>query len=329
MTAISEPGARAKRYFDFAGLLQRFGALGFFGTLAVIAANLAPDYFTGPDLLILLGGLTSGVGIIAVGVLFVILTGGVDLSVGSIAALGSVVSAYLITFAGYSVPVAILLAVLSGAACGIINGVLVAYLKWHSFYVSLAMMLLVGDLSDITSGFRSIYLGDGAEALKVFGQSSLFGLPEPLIVMLAAYLACGFLLNHTRFGRLIAAIASNEDAVRLSGIAVPRYILAVFVISGALAAAAGVIFMSLMGGGSRILGDGDVLEVIAAVVIGGAGLRGGRGGVVTTLLGVMVVSCIVHFLLIFDLTPDMQRACKAFIIAIALLIQYGARSLRR
>jgi ribose/xylose/arabinose/galactoside ABC-type transport system permease subunit len=329
MTAISEPGARAKRYSGFAVVLQRFGALGFFGTLAVIAANSAPDYFTGPNLLMLLGSLTSSVGIIAVGVLFVTLTGGVDLSVGSIAALGSVLSAYLITFPGYSVPVAILLAVLSGAACGIINGILVAYLKWHSFFVSLAMMLLVGNLSDLTSGFRSIYLGDGGEALNVFGRSFLFGLPEPLILMLAAYLVCGFVLNHTRFGRLIAAIASNEDAVRLSGIAVPRYILAVFVISGALAAAAGVMFTSLMGGGSTYLGDGAVLEVIAAVVIGGAGLRGGRGGVVTTLLGVLVVGCIFHFLLIVDVTPNMQRVCMVVIIAIALLIQYGARSLRR
>jgi ribose/xylose/arabinose/galactoside ABC-type transport system permease subunit len=329
MTAISEPGARAKRYSGFAVVLQRFGALGFFVALVIIAASSSPYFLTGLNLLNVLRNL-AGDGIMAVGILFVILTGRIDLPVGSIAALGSVLSAYLIAASGYSAPVAILLAVLSGVACGIVNGVFIAYLKWRSLFVSLAVMLIVRQLSEITLSGRPIFLGAGGDSLETFSRSLLFGLPESFVFMLGAYLLGGIVLNYTRFGRLITAIGSNEEAVRLSGVAVSRYIVAVYVICGALAAGAGVAITGLIGGaGSAHTSYTVIFEAIAAVVTGGAGLRGGRAGVVTTLLGVLVVGCITNLMALAGVSMYWQPVCMVVIIAIALLIQYGARSLRR
>jgi ribose/xylose/arabinose/galactoside ABC-type transport system permease subunit len=330
MTAINEPDAQATRNFDFAGLLQRFGALGFFfGALVIIAASSAPVFFTELNLLTVLRNLALGVGIMAVGMLFVIITRRIDFSAGSIAALGSVVSAYLIVFSGYNAPVAILLAVLGGAACGGVIGVSIAYLKWPSSFVSLAAMLIARQASGIISGDRLMLLGDGGDSLRAFGRGLLFGLPEPFVLILAVFLVGGIVLNYTRLGRVITAIGSNEEAVRLSGIAVPRYIVAVYVISGGLASAAGVLCLSRMGGGSRYLDEGAVFGVIAAVVIGGSGLRGGHGGVVTTLLGVLVVGGIANLLAITGVSSYWRPVCMLLIIAIALLIQFGARSLRR
>jgi ribose/xylose/arabinose/galactoside ABC-type transport system permease subunit len=316
MTAISEASAQPKRNFAFAVVLQRFGALGFFVALVIIAASSSPYFLTGLNLLNVLRNL-AGDGIMAVGILFVILTGRIDLSVGSIAALGSVLSAYLIAASGYSAPVAILLAVLSGVACGIVNGVFIAYLKWRSLFVSLAVMLIVRQLSEITLSGRPIFLGAGGDSLETFSRSLLFGLPESFVFMLGAYLLGGIVLNYTRFGRLITAIGS-------------RYIVAVYVICGALAAGAGVAITGLIGGaGSAHTSYTVIFEAIAAVVTGGAGLRGGRAGVVTTLLGVLVVGCITNLMALAGVSMYWQPVCMVVIIAIALLIQYGARSLRR
>jgi ribose/xylose/arabinose/galactoside ABC-type transport system permease subunit len=329
MTAISEQTAQAKRGFDFAELLQRFGTLGIFVALVIAASIWSDSFLTRPNILNVLRQVASGAGIMAVGMLFVILTRGIDLSVGSIAALGSVLSAYFIAFSGYSVPVAILLVVLSGAACGVVTGAFVAYLKLPSFVMSLAMMAIARGLSLIISAGRPIPLGDGGDSLAAFGSGFLFGLPEPVILMFAVFLLGGVVLNFTRFGRLITAIGSNEEAVRLSGIAAPRYILAVYVISGALAAVAGVISSSRTGVGSAQVGVGAELNVIAAVVIGGASLMGGRGGVINTLLGALVMGIIANIMNLAGVPGYDQEVYMGLIIVVAMLIQYGAGSLRR
>jgi ribose/xylose/arabinose/galactoside ABC-type transport system permease subunit len=329
MTAISEQSVQAKRSLDFAGLLQRFGTLGIFVALVVAASLWSDSFLTRPNILNVLRQVASGAGIMAVGMLFVILTRGIDLSVGSIAALGSVLSASFISVSGYSVPVAVLLVILSGAGCGLVTGVFVAYLRLPSFVMSLAMMAIARGLSLIFSAGRPIPIGDGGESLAAFGSGYMFGLPEPVILMFTVFLVGGVVLNFTKFGRLITAIGSNEEAVRLSGIAVPRYILAVYVISGALAAVAGVISTSRTGVGSAQVGVGAELNVIAAVVIGGASLMGGRGGVINTLLGALVMGIIANIMNLAGVPGYDQEVYMGLIIVIAMLIQYGAGSLRR
>jgi ribose transport system permease protein len=329
MTTISERATQSGRRFDFGTLLNRFGTLGIFVVLVVVATLWSPSFLTQSNLLNVLRQVASSAGVMAVGMLFVILTRGIDLSVGSVAALGCVLTAYFISFSGYSVPTTILLVILSGALCGAVTGGFVAYLKLPSFVMSLAMMAIARGLSLIFSAGRPISIGDGGQALADFGSGYLFGIPQPAIVMFAIFLVGGVVLNFTSFGRIITAIGSNEEAVRLSGIAVPRYILSVYVISGALAAVAGIISTSRTGVGSAQVGVGAELNVIAAVVIGGASLMGGRGGVINTLLGALVMGIIANIMNLAGVPGYDQQVYMGLIIVVAMLIQYGAGSLKR
>ena len=329
MTTISERAMQSGRKFDFGTLLNRFGTLGIFVVLVAVASLWSPSFLTQSNLLNVLRQVASSAGVMAVGMLFVILTRGIDLSVGSVAALGCVLTAYFISFSGYSVPTTILLVILSGALCGAVTGGFVAYLKLPSFVMSLAMMAIARGLSLIFSAGRPISIGDGGQALADFGSGYLFGIPQPAIVMFAIFLVGGIVLNFTSFGRIITAIGSNEEAVRLSGIAVPRYILSVYVISGALAAVAGIISTSRTGVGSAQVGVGAELNVIAAVVIGGASLMGGRGGVINTLLGALVMGIIANIMNLAGVPGYDQQVYMGLIIVVAMLIQYGAGSLKR
>ncbi len=329
MTAVTETAAQEKRKFDFSGFLQRFGTLGIFIALVVAALIWSPSFLTKPNILNVLRQVASSAGVMAVGMLYVILTRGIDLSVGSIAALGCVLSAYFLAFAGYSVATSIVLVILCGAACGFVTGAFVAYLTLPSFVMSLAMMAIARGLSLIISAGRPIPIGDGGDALANFGSGFFLGVPQPVILMFGVFLVGGVVLNFTRFGRIIKAIGSNEEAVRLSGIAVPRYILAVYVISGALAAVAGIISTSRTGVGSAQVGVGAELNVIAAVVIGGASLMGGRGGVINTLLGALVMGIIANIMNLAGVPGYNLNDYMGLIIVLAMLIQYGAGSLKR
>jgi ribose/xylose/arabinose/galactoside ABC-type transport system permease subunit len=330
MTALSEPRTeQGKGRLDTAELLQRFGTLGIFIVLVIAASLWSSSFLTMPNVLNVLRQVASGAGIMAVGMLFVILTRGIDLSVGSIAALGSVLSAHFIAFSGYGVLGSVVLVILAGAACGLVTGGFIAYLRLPSFVMSLAMMAMARGLSLIISEGRPIPLGEGGSSLASFGSGFLLGVPQPVLLMFAVFLVGGIVLNYTRFGRVITAIGSNEEAVRLSGIAVPRYILAVYVISGALAAVAGIISTSRTGVGSAQVGVGAELNVIAAVVIGGASLMGGRGGVVNTLLGALVMGIIANIMNLGGVPGYHQQVYMGLIIVIAMLLQYGTGSLRR
>ncbi|HUG62829.1 MAG TPA: ABC transporter permease, partial [Methylomirabilota bacterium] len=274
MTVVSESPEQPRTGPNVAEFFQRFGTLGIFLVLVVVATVWSDVFLTRLNITNVLRQVASGAGIMAVGMLFVILTRGIDLSVGSIAALGSVLSAYFIAFSGYSVGVSIVLVILAGAACGAVTGAFVAFLRLPAFVMSLAMMAIARGLSLIISDGRPIPLGPGGDSLAAFGSGFFMGVPQPVIVMFAVFIVGGIVLNFTRFGRVITAIGSNEDAVRLSGIAVPRYLVAVYMISGALAALAGIISSSRTGVGSAQVGVAAELNVLAAVVIGGAGLMG-------------------------------------------------------
>jgi len=318
--------ASASRYADY---LQRFGTLGIFLVLVIVASFWSDSFLTKVNILNVLRQVASGAGIMAVGMLFVILTRGIDLSVGSISALGSVLTGYFCTISGFGIAATAILVVLSGAACGLVTGAFIAYLRLPSFVMSLAMMAIARGLSLIISGGRPIPLGEQGEAFTKFGSGFLFGLPQPVILMFAVFIIGGIALNFTRFGRIITAIGSNEEAVRLSGVAVPRYVLSVYVISGALAAVAGIISSSRTGVGSSQVGVGAELNVIAAVVIGGASLMGGRGSVFNTLLGALVMGIIANIMNLGGVPGYHQQVYMGVIIVVAMLLQYGSGSLRR
>lgn len=327
--AVEARSATKGGRIDARELLQRFGTLAIFLVLVIVASFWSDTFLTRVNVLNVLRQVASGTGIMAVGMLYVILTRGIDLSVGSVAALGSVLTGQFIAFSGYGVAVTIVLVVLAGGACGLVTGGFVAYLRLPSFVMSLAMMAIARGLSLIISEGRPISLGDAGDPLANFGSGFLFGVPQPAILMIAVFVVGGIVLNYTRFGRVITAIGSNEEAVRLSGIAVPRYILAVYVISGALAAVAGIISSSRTGVGSAQVGVGAELNVIAAVVIGGASLMGGRGGVINTFLGVLVMGIIANIMNLAGVPGYHQQVYMGAIIIVAMLLQYGTGSLKR
>ena len=269
----------------------------------------------------------SGTGIMAIGMLFVILTRGIDLSVGSIAAIGAVCSALFIQ--SYPVWMALVMTVALGAACGAVSGFFVAALRLPAFVITLAMMTAARGMAFIVSNGQPVMPGTAGAPLSSFGTTFVAGLPKPAILMLVVFLVAWLILEYSRFGRLVKAIGSNEEAVRLSGISVAWYVMAVYVISGALAATAGILITARSGVGSAQVGVGAELDVIAAVVIGGASLMGGRGGVINTFMGVMILGVIGNIMNLAGVPGYNQQVYLGIIIVVAVVLQHGSQIFRR
>ncbi|WP_159014667.1 ABC transporter permease [Acidisoma sp. S159] len=326
-TTTAAPGSAPRRSFDAGEFFRRYGTLCIFVLLMVGAAWQSDAFLTDRNIMNVLRQI-AGTGIMAVGMLFVILTGGIDLSVGSILALGSVASAIVIGLHGTAIGIGA--AVTAGAACGLVTGILVAYAGLPPFVITLAAMTAVRGFALIVSNGQPIMMDEDVGAwLTDFGSGFFLGVPDPVILMTVVFVVAGVVLNFTKFGRTVKAIGSNREAVRLSGIPVPRYVMAVYVVSGALAALAGVISTSRTGVGSGVIGVGAELNVIAAVVIGGASLMGGRGGVINTLLGALVMGVIGNIMNLVGVPGYNQQVCMGAIIVIAMLLQHGSRWFRK
>lgn len=255
--------------------------------------------------------------IIAVGMTCVILTGGIDLSVGPVMALSGTLTAGLMV-AGLPPGLAIGVGLLIGVAFGIGNGLFVAYLQMPPIIVTLATM-------GIARGFGLMYT-DGypisglPEWFGFFGRESLLGIQVPILIMLVTYVAAYVLLQHTRIGRYIYAIGGNEEAVRLSGVRAARFKLLVYGISGLTAAVAGLVLTSRLMSGQPNAGVSFELDAIAAVVLGGASIAGGRGVIVGTLLGAMLLGVLNNGLNMLGVSPYVQSVIKGAIILLAIFI---------
>ena len=305
---------------------RRFNTVAIFAVLIIAAAFVSSDFLTVPNIANI-SRQVAGVGVMSVGMLLVVLTGGIDLSVGSVAALGSVVSAMLIP--DHGLVFALVTALLVGAVCGLVSGVLVAFFRLTPFVVTLAMMTVARGIAMIASNGSPILVDDPGQALLDFGRHAYFGIPGPTLVMLVVFVLGGVALNRMRAGRIVRAIGSNEEAVRLSGVPVARHILGTYVASGVLAAMAGIISTSRAGVGAPTVGVGDELTVIAAVVIGGASLAGGKGGALNTLMGVLILGVIGNIMNLASVPGYHQQVVMGIIIVAAVLSQRGARFWRR
>lgn len=323
MTIATDTPARR---IDYAALMHRYGTFVILIVLLIVATAMSDVFLTQRNLMNVLRQV-SGTGLMSVGMLFVILTRGIDLSVGSVSALGSVASAILVQQMAPGLAIGATLLV--GAACGVVSGVLVAYLKLPSFVTTLALMTIARGAALIASAGQPIRMGEAGESITAFGSGFVAGVPYPVILMIAVFVLAGLVLTFTRFGRLLKAIGSNEEAVRLSGIPVPRYEVAVYVISGVLAAAAGIISSSRTGIGSATIGVGAELDAIAAVVIGGASLMGGRGGALNTFVGVFILGIIANLMNLANVPGYHQQVFMGAIIIGAMLLQYGTAAFRR
>ncbi|WP_213881611.1 ribose ABC transporter permease [Pseudomonas sp. dw_358] len=255
--------------------------------------------------------------IIAVGMTCVILTGGIDLSVGPVMALSGTLTTGLMV-AGVPAPIAILIGLLIGVGFGIGNGIFVAYLKMPPIIVTLATMGIARGLGLMyTDGYPISGMPDW---FAWFGRGTLFGIQVPILIMLATYFLAWVLLQQTRIGRYIYAIGGNEEAVRLSGVRAPRFKLLVYCISGLTAAVAGLVLSSRLMSGQPNAGVGFELDAIAAVVLGGASIAGGRGVIVGTLVGAMLLGVLNNGLNMLGVSPYVQSVIKGGIILLAIFI---------
>ncbi|OON42223.1 ribose ABC transporter permease [Izhakiella australiensis] len=256
--------------------------------------------------------------IIAVGMTCAILTGGIDLSVGSVMALTGTIMAGLMAAWGLPPYLAIAAGLGLGALLGAFNGVLIAWARMPSFIVTLAML-------GIARGLALIYTGGYPIAgvpmdFSLFGRGNLLGIQTPILIMIGVYILAYILLNHTPFGRHVYAIGGNSEAARLSGIKVNKVTLIVYTISGLTAAIAGLILTSRLMSGQPNAGEGFELDAIAAVVLGGAAMNGGKGAIIGTLIGAMLLGVLNNGLNLMGVSPYIQNVIKGLIILIAIYI---------
>lgn len=258
-------------------------------------------------------------GIMSVGMTFVILTGGIDLAVGSLAALAGVVCAK-ITFANTGLyPVALLAGLSCGALSGGIAGALITRFNVPPFIATLSLMSLLRGLANLLTDGRPIAPLPAVYTLP--GRGLVFGqIPAPVIIFAVVFIAAAFLLAMTRFGRHVRAIGGNEEAARLSGVPVSRVKALVYTLCGGLAALSGLLLSAKLGSGSPTVGMGDELSVIAAVVVGGTSLSGGRGGLLQTLMGLLIITVLTSGLNWINVGTFGQQVVLGLVILAAVLL---------
>jgi ribose transport system permease protein len=279
--------------------------------------SVASPYFLRSNNLLNLLDQSVVSGITAVGMTFVILTGGIDLSVGSVLGLTSVLMG--LAFPGYGIPGGIAVALVAGGMIGLFSGVLVAYFGLASFVVTLGVMAIGRSLAYICSGATSI--ADIPPGINDVVYTSILGVPSNVAALLVIYLLAGLYLSFTKGGRTIYAIGSNREAARTAGLNVLVYSVLPYVVSGVLAAVAGVLLSAQVLSIDPLAGTALELDAIAAVVIGGASLFGGRGSIIGTLIGVLIMVMIRNGLNLLGVNPFWQGSAIGGIIIAAVLAE--------
>ncbi|MDC7217818.1 MAG: ribose ABC transporter permease [Spirochaetales bacterium] len=288
--------------------------------MIVIVSFLNPNFFTTGNILNILRQ-TAINAVMAVGMTLVILTAGIDLSVGSVLALCGAIGASLIA-AQMPVIVAVGAALGAGAILGGISGIIIAKGKVQAFIATLVSMTLVRGLTLVYTDGRPISTGftEVADTFAFIGTGYLFGIPFPIWIMAFIFGAAWYLLNHTRLGRYIYALGGNEEATRLSGINVDRIKIYVYAIAGFLSALSGLIVTSRLSSAQPTAGYGYELDAIAAVVLGGTSLMGGKGTIMGTLLGALIIGFLNNALNLLDVSSYYQMIAKALVILLAVLV---------
>ncbi|PLV58291.1 ABC transporter permease [Thermotoga sp. KOL6] len=256
--------------------------------------------------------------IIAFGMTIVIISGGIDLSVGSVFAFSAVVLASLLKQIG-SIPLAILLSLGIGIMLGAFNGLLIAKAKLQPFIVTLATMAIARSFTLLyTNGMP---ITGFSRTFTFIGRGEIASIPIPVLIMFGVFFLTWYLLSQTKLGLYAYAIGGNEEAVRLSGVNVDRYKISFYVISGLYSAISGIILTARLNSAQPIFGQGYELDAIAAVVLGGASLTGGKGTVLGTLFGALIMGIINNGLNLLNVSPFYQQAVKGSIILAAVLLE--------
>ena len=298
--------------------IQQSLAFGALILLFVFFSFASPNFLTWSNISgILLS--TAVIGILALGTTFVIITAGIDLSIGTGMTLSAVMTGLLIVNFGMPVWLGILGGILTGALIGFINGFYVAILGLPPFIATLAMMLMAQGLSLILSGVRPIYFSNVAPEFNQIAIGSLIpGLPNAVLITAAVAAFGAFILSKTILGRYTFAIGSNEEAVRLSGVNTRSWKIAIYTFAGLFTGLAGVIIASRLDSAQPQIGVGYELQAIAAVIIGGTSLMGGRGSILGTVIGALIMSVVINGLRIMSIQTEWQNVVVGIVILLAV-----------
>ncbi len=284
--------------------------------ISIVVGIAAPSFFTEYNLISVLRQASIN-GLIAFGVTVVIISGGIDLSVGSILAVSSMVMALMIN-SGINPLLAMIVALIIGALIGMINGLLIAKGKLQPFIATLGtMMVFRGVTLFISNGVPASKLGDGL--IGWIGRGYFLGIPIPVYIFVIVFLIFQYFLKNTTFGKKIYAIGGNTKAARLSGVNIEKNIIYVYMISGLLSALAGIILTSRVDSAVPTAGDGYELTAIAAAVIGGTSLAGGKGRAVGTIVGALIIAVIVNGLNLIGTSPYLQQIITGLVIVFAVI----------
>ena len=320
---ISQSNSRPEklRALPFKFNLRDAGTL--IGLLIIIItfSFLSPVFFTIPNLLNILQQ-SSINALIALGMTLVIISGGIDLSVGPAAALSAVLGATMMV-AGVPVPLAILATLGIGAICGVFSGSLVAYAGLQPFIVTLGGLSLFRAIALIYTGGNPVF-GIPTEFRSLI-NSEIFGIPTPIVIVAVIALVLWTVMNKTPLGEYILAVGGNEEAARVAGVPVQRTKVTVFVISGTLASLASLILIGRLGAAEPTIGNLWELDAIAAAAIGGASLMGGKGSVVGTIIGAIILGALRNGLTLLNIQAFYQLLATGLIIIIAMLIDRATR----
>lgn len=298
------------------GVLQRMGPLLGLILLVVVLSIISSNFLSISNIFNVLRQVSINA-LIAFGMTFVILTGGIDLSVGSIVALSSALAAGMMA-AGSNSEIAILVGLISGAAMGTVNGVIISRGKVAPFIATLATMTIFRGLTLVFT--QGIPITGLPESFGLIGRGYLFEIPMPVIWMIVAFAVLYIILKYTTFGRHVFALGGNEEASRLSGINTPRVKTLVYAISGLLAAFSGIILTSRLNSAQPTAGTSYELDAIAAVVIGGTSLSGGKGWIVGTLMGALIIGILDNGLNLMNVSSFYQQVVKGAVILLAVLL---------
>lgn len=292
--------------------------------LIVIFSVLKPDAFFTTDNIIGILQSTTVIGVLAIASTFIIITSGIDLSVGVLMTFCAVLAGVFMVNLGLPMWIGVPGAVIVGALCGMVSGLAITKLRVPPFIATLGMMMLLKGASLIITKTRPIYFNDveGFDAISLGSVISdlIPGLPIPngVLIMFIVAVVCAVVLNKTALGRYTFALGSNEEAVRLSGVNVDRWKIIIYAFSGGICGIAGLLIASRLNSAQPALGQGYELDAIAAVVIGGTSLSGGVGTILGTIIGAFIMSVLINGLRIMSVAQEWQMVLTGVIIILAV-----------
>jgi len=321
--AQSESGKRLKIDSKTMQTILAFASL---ILLILIFSVASPNFFKTNNLVgILLA--TAVNGILAVGITFIIVTGGIDLSIGTVMTFGSVIAGVVVTMWQLPIPLGVLAGIAAGALCGFVNGVSIAKLKVPPFIATLGMMMITKGLNLIFSGTKPVYFVD-TPVFGLIASQPVLGIPMGVIIFFVSALVASFILSKTLLGRYTFAIGSNEEAARLSGINTDAWKIAVYSLGGAFAGIAGIVMASRLQSAQPALGAGYELDAIAAAVIGGTSLSGGEGTILGTVIGAFIITVLTNGLRILSVPQEWQMVVTGLIVIGAVYLDIVRRKVK-